>query len=175
LFHDLDQNSPAKNHLQQVAGDWAAPKESGQPVHFPRACLLRFRAYIVLAEKEMTLANSKDTPKRIEVRFKKEERGREGVQAMLEYEAEGRAVREKTARLRALRLAAEAVAKDAEVKAAANHAEVKAAANRVKGSVKKAAGKVTGGAKLKAKGKVAKAVGKEFGSKKDALTNTFSA
>jgi hypothetical protein len=34
----------------------------------------------VLAEKEMTLANSKDTPKRIEARFKKEERGREGIQ-----------------------------------------------------------------------------------------------
>lgn len=120
----------------------------------------------MLAEKEMTLANSKDTPKRIEARFKKEERGREGIQAMLEYEAEGRAVREKTVRLRALRLAAEAVAKDA---------EVTAAANRAKGSVKKAAGKVTGGVKVKAKGKVAKAVGKELGSKKDALTNTFSA
>jgi hypothetical protein len=37
------------------------------------------------------------------------------------------------------------------------------------------AAKVTGGAKLKAKGKAAKAVGKELGSKKDALTNTFSA
>jgi hypothetical protein len=43
--------------------------------------------------------------------------------------------------------------------------------------VKKAADKVTGGAKLKAKakGKTAKAVGKELGSKKDALTNTLSA
>src|SRR5450755_3460168 len=62
----------------------------------------------VLAEKEMTLASSKDTPKRIEARFKREERAQEGAQAMLEYVAEGRAVREKTARLRALRLAAEA-------------------------------------------------------------------
>jgi uncharacterized protein YjbJ (UPF0337 family) len=81
---------------------------------------------------------------------------------MLEYLAEGRAVREKTARLRALRLAAEAGKKDAGVKAAAKQA---------KGSVKKAADKVTGGAKLKAKGKAAKAVG----SKKDTLTNTLSA
>jgi uncharacterized protein YjbJ (UPF0337 family) len=123
----------------------------------------------VLAEKEMTLASSKDTPKRIEARFKREERAQEGAQAMLEYVAEGRAVREKTARLRALRLAAEAGKKDA---------EVKAAAKRAKGSVKKAANKVTGGVKLKAKGKTAKAVGKELGSKKDALTaltNTFSA
>jgi hypothetical protein len=46
----------------------------------------------------MTLANSKNTPKRIEARFKKEERAQEGAQALLEYEAEGRAVREKTAR-----------------------------------------------------------------------------
>jgi hypothetical protein len=56
----------------------------------------------VLAEKEMTLASSKDTPKRIEARFKREERAQDGAQAMLE------SVREKTARLRALRLAAEA-------------------------------------------------------------------
>ena len=117
----------------------------------------------MLTEEEMTLASSKDTPKRIEARFKREERAQEGAQAMLEYVAEGRAVREKTARLRALRLAAEAGKKDAGVKAAA------------KGSVKKAADKVAGGAKLKAKGKAAKAVGKVLGSKKDTLTNTLSA
>jgi len=120
----------------------------------------------VLTEEEMTLASSKDTQKRIEARFKRDERAQDGAQAMLEYEAEGRAVREKTARLRTLRLAAEAGKKDA---------EVKAAAKRAKGSVKKAAEKVTGGVKLKVKAKVAKAVGKELGSKKDALTNTFSA
>jgi uncharacterized protein YjbJ (UPF0337 family) len=114
----------------------------------------------------MTLAISKDTRKRAEARFKKEERAREGAQAMLEYEAEGRAVREKTARLRALRLAAEAGKRDA---------GVKTALKQVKGSVKKAAGKVTGRAKLKAKGKVAKAVGTELGSNKDALTNTLFA
>jgi uncharacterized protein YjbJ (UPF0337 family) len=120
----------------------------------------------VLTEEEMTLASSKDTPKRIEARFKRDERAQDGAQAMLEYLAEGRAVREKTARLRALRLAAEAGKKDAGVKAAAKQA---------KGSVKKAADKVTGGAKLKAKGKAAKAVGKVLGSKKDTLTNTLSA
>jgi hypothetical protein len=70
----------------------------------------------VLAEKEMTVAILKDTPKRTEARFKKEERAREGAQAMLEYEAEGRAVREKTARLKGLRLAAEASKKDAGVR-----------------------------------------------------------
>jgi uncharacterized protein YjbJ (UPF0337 family) len=108
----------------------------------------------------MSLANnSKSTPKQIEARFKKEERAREGAQAMLEYEAEGRAVRHKTARLRTLRLAAEAGRKDAGIEAAAKQA---------KGSVKKAASKVTRGAKLEAKGKVAKAVGK-----KHALTKTL--
>jgi histidinol dehydrogenase len=101
----------------------------------------------------MTLANSKDTPKRAEASFKKEERAREGAQAMLEYEAEGRAVREKTARLRALRLAAEAGKKDARVKAAVKQA---------KDSVRKVADKVMGGAKLKANGKAARAVGKEL-------------
>jgi hypothetical protein len=54
------------------------------------------------------VAISKDTPKQTEARFKKEERARDGAEAMLEYEAEGRAVREKTARLKTLRLAAEA-------------------------------------------------------------------
>ena len=39
---------------------------------------------------------------------KKEQRAREGAQAWVEYQAEGRAAREKTARLRALRLARDA-------------------------------------------------------------------
>ena len=50
---------------------------------------------------------------------KKEQRAREGAQAMAEYEAQGRAVREKTARLRALRLAREAAEKDGITKASA--------------------------------------------------------
>jgi hypothetical protein len=37
----------------------------------------------------MTVAISKDTPKQTEARFKKEERARDGAEAMLEYEAEG--------------------------------------------------------------------------------------
>jgi uncharacterized protein YjbJ (UPF0337 family) len=120
----------------------------------------------VLTEEEMTLASSKDTQKRIEARFKREERAQDGAQAMREYLAEGRAVHEKTARLRALRLAAEAGKTDAAVKAAAKQA---------KGSVKKAAHRVTGGAKLRVKGKAAKAVGRVLGSKKDMLTNTLPA
>ena len=84
------------------------------------------------------MAISKDTLKKTEAIFKKEERAREGTEAMLEYEAQGRAVREKTARLRALRLAAEAGKGDARVKAAAKQA---------KASVKKVAVKAAGAAR----------------------------
>lgn len=45
---------------------------------------------------------------RAEAMFKKEQRLREGEQAMAEYGAEQRAVLEKTARLKALRLARDA-------------------------------------------------------------------
>ncbi|HZR61740.1 MAG TPA: hypothetical protein VFA80_12400 [Xanthobacteraceae bacterium] len=48
---------------------------------------------------------------RAEANFKKEQRAKEGEKAMMEYLAEGRMVREKTARLRALRLAKEAAEK----------------------------------------------------------------
>ncbi|MGC2823426.1 MAG: hypothetical protein WA322_04195 [Pseudolabrys sp.] len=57
--------------------------------------------------------------KRADARFKKDERVREGKEAMLQYEAEGRAVREKTARLRALRLDKEAAEKNEGVAARA--------------------------------------------------------
>jgi len=57
--------------------------------------------------------NSKEAlKKRADARFKKDERAREGTKAMLAYEAEGRAVREKTARLRALRLRKEEAEKN---------------------------------------------------------------
>lgn len=45
---------------------------------------------------------------RAEAVFKKEEQAREGRKAMVEYEVAQRAVSEKTARLRALRLARDA-------------------------------------------------------------------
>jgi hypothetical protein len=70
-------------------------------------------------EKETILAkNSKDVMDRAEASFKKEERAREGAKAMRDYEAESRAVREKTARLKALRLAKEATEKDPPAKVA---------------------------------------------------------
>ena len=64
--------------------------------------------------KEMTLEMNFDRArKRPDSSFKKDARAREGAKAMSEYEASIRAVREKTARLRALRLAKEASANDA--------------------------------------------------------------
>ncbi len=48
---------------------------------------------------------------RAERNFKKEERARDRRAAMIEYEVQARAIREKTARLKALRLAKEAQAK----------------------------------------------------------------
>jgi hypothetical protein len=53
--------------------------------------------------------NSKEVLKRrAEARFKQEARALDGRKAMTEYEAQVLAIREKTARLRALRLANEA-------------------------------------------------------------------
>jgi hypothetical protein len=52
---------------------------------------------------------------RADASFKKEERAKDGAKAMMEYLANGRMVRERTERLRALRLAKEAADKKAEV------------------------------------------------------------
>ncbi len=49
--------------------------------------------------------NSDQARKRAEKLFKKEERAQDGRQAMVEYKAHALAVREKTVRLKALRLA----------------------------------------------------------------------
>ena len=45
---------------------------------------------------------------RAEANFRKEERAKDGAKAMMEYQAQNAALREKTAKLRALRLAKEA-------------------------------------------------------------------
>jgi hypothetical protein len=57
------------------------------------------------------LRESMSSEARAEALFKKEERLRDGQKATAEYEAAQGAVREKTARLRALRLARDAAAK----------------------------------------------------------------
>jgi hypothetical protein len=56
----------------------------------------------------MMVTRKKEGLSRTDATFRKEERAREGTQAWQEYEAEARAIEERTARLRALRLAKEA-------------------------------------------------------------------
>jgi hypothetical protein len=62
-----------------------------------------------------TVARASEVHARAEASFKKEERAKEGAKAMMEYQANGRAVRERTARLKALRLAKEAADKEREL------------------------------------------------------------
>ena len=62
--------------------------------------------------KETTLTTkSNEARARAEASFRKEERAKEGAKAMMEYQANGRMIREKTERLKALRLAKEAADK----------------------------------------------------------------
>jgi len=61
--------------------------------------------------------NSKEAKARAEASFKKkEQQAREGAEARMQYEAERNAVRDKTARLKSLRLAKEAADKEIEAK-----------------------------------------------------------
>ena len=60
-------------------------------------------------------ARSNEAKARAEASFKKVERAKDGAKAMMEYLANGRMVRERTERLRALRLAKEAADKDRDV------------------------------------------------------------
>ncbi len=59
-------------------------------------------------------ARSSEAHARAEASFRKEERAKDGAKAMMEYQANGRAIREKMARLKALRLAKEAADKERE-------------------------------------------------------------
>jgi hypothetical protein len=75
------------------------------------------------AEKEMTLPTKADVARSSEARvradasFKKEERAKDGAKAMTEYLDNARLVRERTERLRALRLAKKAAEEAAEKQA----------------------------------------------------------
>jgi hypothetical protein len=63
-------------------------------------------------ERETTLkTESNEARARAEASFRKEERAKEGAKAMMEYQANSQMVREKTERLKALRLAKEAADK----------------------------------------------------------------
>jgi hypothetical protein len=67
-----------------------------------------YRRSIAEKETSLTTKNANQVRDRAEASFKKEQRAQEGIKAMADYEAEGRALRERTAKLRALRLAKEA-------------------------------------------------------------------
>jgi hypothetical protein len=56
-------------------------------------------------------ARSSEAKARAEASFKKEERAKEGAKAMMEYQANSKVVRERMAKLKALRLAKEAADK----------------------------------------------------------------
>jgi len=55
---------------------------------------------------------SNEARARAEASFRKEERAKDGAKAMMDYQANARMVREKTERLKALRLAREAADKE---------------------------------------------------------------
>jgi hypothetical protein len=64
-------------------------------------------------DTETTLTTKSDEARaRAEASFRKEERAKESAEAMMEYQANVRIVREKTERLKALRLAKEAADKE---------------------------------------------------------------
>ena len=60
-------------------------------------------------------ARSSQVRARAEASFSREERAKDGAKAMMEYHANSRMVREKTEKLKALRLAKEAADKKAEL------------------------------------------------------------
>jgi len=62
-----------------------------------------------------TEAKSSEVRARADASFRKEERAKDGAKAMMEYLAHSRMIREKTERLKALRLAKEAADKKAEL------------------------------------------------------------
>jgi hypothetical protein len=95
--------------------------ERGNPFQEGRHC-----AVFSANRKETTLTvkgseeRSTAARARAEASFKKEERAKDGALAMTEYLANARIVRERTERLRALRLAKEEADKDREVPIAAS-------------------------------------------------------
>ena len=75
---------------------------------------MRYRKRICgLTERETKLTTgSNEARARAEARFRKDERVKDGAKAMMEYQANVRIIREKTERLKALRLAKEAADKE---------------------------------------------------------------
>ena len=74
--------------------------------------IIWFFAAMHFAEDVTLTTRSNEARARAEASFRKEERAKEGAKAMKEYLANSRMVREKTERLKALRLAKEAADKE---------------------------------------------------------------
>jgi hypothetical protein len=74
--------------------------------------IIWFFAATHFAEDATLTTISNEARARAEASFRKEERAKEGAKAMKEYQANSRMVREKTERLKALRLAKEAADKE---------------------------------------------------------------
>jgi hypothetical protein len=87
------------------------PGASVPVARFARFRILKLNIHRVLPPltEETTLTTRSDEARaRAEANFRKEVRAKDGAKAMMEYQASSRALREKTERLRALRLAKEA-------------------------------------------------------------------
>jgi len=71
------------------------------------------QTHLRITEEETTLTTqSNEARARAEARFRKEERAKDGAKVIMEYQAHAQMVREKTERLKALRLAKEAADKE---------------------------------------------------------------
>jgi hypothetical protein len=73
---------------------------------------LRHRKRICRLTERETKLTTGSARARAEARFRKDERVKDGAKAMMEYQANARIMREKTERLKALRLAKEAADKE---------------------------------------------------------------
>jgi len=85
----------------------AAPDEDGELI------IASPQTHLRLTEEETTLTTQSDEARaRAEASFRKEERAKDGAKPMTEYQANAQMVRERTERLKALRLAKEAADKE---------------------------------------------------------------
>jgi hypothetical protein len=103
-----------RDGLKVHSGSTICQKEIAGPIGtFKLTSELRNAHRCGLAEEETTLKTQSNEAARAraEASFRKEERAKEGAKAVMEYQANGRMIREKTERLKALRLAKEAADK----------------------------------------------------------------
>jgi hypothetical protein len=110
--HSAGSHAVARNERGLAGGNVdSRSRPSGLPIARPSAYLFRWRDnhrsasqltrfLLHIAALEKILMNSDKARERAEKSFKKEERAQDGRKAMIEYESQARATREKTARLK---------------------------------------------------------------------------